>query len=342
MTDSPHSPPLSPALSSPLAPQLRAPLDVSIVVPVYGGEGTITELTSRAAQAMASRGWSWELILVCDRPPDGSWAVAQALAAEYPEVSAVHLRRNFGQHPATLLGIRRARGRTIVTMDEDMQHAPSDIPTLVETSLRSGAIAYGVTQQPQNSLWRNATAKTAKWVVARYLGFQADEVSAFRAFPSVLRTAFEDYRGERVAVDVLLSWAGAPVTAVPCSHAPRADGRSGYTFRKLVSYLMDLVLGYSTAPLRVASWLGLAAVFVAMLIAAFVLLTWLVYGSVVPGFAFLALSVAAFSGVQLLSLGLIGEYLGRLYFNALGKPQYLIDQVIGAGAEVAESTPPTA
>lgn len=305
-----------------------APVDVSIVVPVYGGERTIEALVTRTGAALEASGWSWEVILVCDRPRDGSWEVARRLAASSPGVSAVRLRRNFGQHPATLLGIRRAVGRTIVTMDEDLQHAPEDVPTLVRESLAHGAIAYGITDAPEHAFWRNLSSRTAKWFVASYLGFNASEVSAFRAFPAELRSAFSHYRGERVAVDVLLSWAGAPGRAVRCAHAPRAAGASGYTFGKLVAYLMDLMLGYSTAPLRIASWMGIASMFVALGIAGYVLVNWLVHGSVVPGFAFLALSVAAFSGVQLLSLGLIGEYLGRLYFHALGKPQYLVAEVV--------------
>lgn len=313
------------------------PIDISVVVPVYGGEGTIAELVERCARAFAEEEWTWEVLLVCDRPPDGSWGVARGLAERFDEVTAIHLRRNFGQHPATLLGIRRARGATIVTMDEDLQHAPEDVPTLVARSRADNAIAYGVTQTPRHAWWRNLTSRTAKWVVANYLGFNADEVSAFRAFPAELRDAFDHYRGERVAVDVLLSWAGATVVSVECAHAPRADGRSGYTFRKLVAYLLDLMLGYSTAPLRLASWIGIVSVFVAIAIAAYVFGVWLVYGAVVPGFAFLALSIAAFAGVQLLSLGLIGEYLGRLYFNALGKPQYVVDQVVGGGEAPAKN-----
>lgn len=310
----------------------RAPaVDVSVVVPVYGGERTIAALVERSGEVLARHGWTWEVILVCDRPRDDSWQVARGLAERIPGVRAIRLRRNFGQHPATLLGIREARGHTIVTMDEDLQHDPEDVPTLVRESRAHGAIAYGITNAPEHAWWRNATSRTAKWFVANYLGFNAAEVSAFRAFPSELRDAFDHYHGERVAVDVLLSWAGAPVRAIRCAHAPRAEGESGYTFRKLVAYLMDLMLGYSTAPLRIASWMGIASMFLALGIAGYVLVNWLVHGSVVPGFAFISLSVALFAGVQLLSLGLIGEYLGRLYFHALGKPQYLVAEAVGGG-----------
>ncbi len=119
-------------------------LDVSVVVPVYGGERTIGPLADGLAASFAAAGLRWELIFVCDRPRDGSWAIASGLAAEREEVSAVLLMRNFGQHPATLLGIRRARGRVIVTMDEDLQHSPADVPALVAAAEAIGGVAYGV------------------------------------------------------------------------------------------------------------------------------------------------------------------------------------------------------
>ena len=313
--------------------------DISVVIPVYGGERTIEPLVVRTSETLEGEGWTYEIILVCDRPRDGSWAIAKRLAEEREHVTSVLLRRNFGQHPATLLGIRRAKGQTIVTMDEDLQHDPKDLPTLVRASQADDAIAYGVADQLKHAWWRNATSRTAKFFVARYLGFDASEVSAFRAFPTHLRDAFAEYHGERVAIDVLLSWAGAPVRSIRCKFQTRDEGESGYTVRKLVGYLMDLALGYSTAPLRLASWLGIVAVFVALAIAGYILGNWLVHGSVVPGFAFLGLSIAVFAGVQLLSLGLIGEYLGRLYFNALGKPQYLVDELVEASAGATEAVP---
>jgi undecaprenyl-phosphate 4-deoxy-4-formamido-L-arabinose transferase len=115
-----------------------------------------------------------------------------------------------------------------------------------------------------------------------------------------------------------------------CEHAPRQGGASGYTLRKLVNYMLDLTVGYSTAPLRVASALGLLSVVVAMLVGLFIVANYLVRGSVVPGFAFIALSVAMFSGVQLLSIGVMGEYLGRLYENSLRKPQYTVEAIVRA------------
>ncbi|MEK7269833.1 MAG: glycosyltransferase [Planctomycetota bacterium] len=309
--------------------------DVSVVVPVYGGEATLGLLVDGLRAAASAKGWRLEVLLVCDRPRDGSWAVAKDLAGKHPEVCAILLRRNFGQHPATLLGIRRARGSVIVTMDEDLQHNPADVPALVDECRRTGGIAYGVARALPHSGWRNIASRVSKWFLAHYVGVKAaQQMSAFRAFPASLRDAFENYHGERVAIDVLLSWSGAPVSAVSCVHDARQAGKSGYTFRKLLSLLGDLLLGFSTAPLRVASMIGLFFVLVSIGIGAYVFIGWLHHGPEgpkVPGFAFQALAISLFGGVQLLAIGVIGEYLGRLYFGSLGRPQYLVEEVARSG-----------
>lgn len=314
----------------PIAP---ATLDVSVVVPVYGGQKTIGALATGVREALDAAGLRWELILVCDRPRDSSWAVARQLADEIPQVTAVRLMRNFGQHPATLAGLRMAQGRVLVTMDEDLQHDPRDIPALIAAAHDVGGIAYGTFPEPQHSFFRNLTSRLTKVILRRYVGSEiGSRATAFRAFGRELRMAFDHYAGERVAIDVLLSWSGASFVCVPCAHAPRADGRSGYTLRKLVAYLGDLLVGYSVAPLRLASTMGLLSFVLAACIVFYVLAVRFIYGAVVPGFAFVALSTALFGGTQLLALGIIGEYLGRLYFASLGKPQYLVAEAHGPAA----------
>ncbi|MBI5609760.1 MAG: glycosyltransferase family 2 protein [Deltaproteobacteria bacterium] len=300
-----------------------ATCEVSVVVPVYGGEATVAELAQGLAAALRDR--DWELLFVCDRPRDGSWAQVQKLAAENPRVRALLFRRNYGQHPALLCGIRLARGRTVVTMDEDLQHNPADVPALVAVAEQEQALVYGVSAELHHGGFRNLSSRLLKRFLASYLGVDfGRNMSAFRAFPSQAREAFADYRSAMVAIDVLLSWAALPVRALPCAHAPRRAGASGYTFAKLMKLMGDVVLGFSVAPLRLATWAGLAAMLGAFALAAVVGLNWLLHGSAVPGFAFLGLAVTLLGGVQLLALGLLGEYLGRLYGSALGRPQYLV------------------
>ncbi len=320
-------------------------LDVSVVVPVYGGAATIAPLTRQLAEVFAERGWSWELLLVCDRPVDDSWQVARSLAEEVEQVCAIRLRKNVGQHAALLLGVRQASGRVCVTMGEDLQHSPTDVPALVDAARDGDCLACGVAEVLQFGLFRNFGSRTTKAMLARFLNVEdAHNLSAFRAFPLEFRDAFESYRHPHVAMDVLLSWAGAPVVAIPTRQQPRAAGQSGYTLLRLVRHLGNLAFGFSIAPLRLASYLGLASVFFAAAIALVTVVNWLIWGSVVPRFAFLAFTVAALGGAQLLAVGLIGEYLGRLYFGALRPPQYQVaERVRGTRPEPevkAATTPP--
>jgi undecaprenyl-phosphate 4-deoxy-4-formamido-L-arabinose transferase len=323
-------------------------LDVTVVIPVYGGATTIEALADGLRAALGPRGWTHEILFVCDCPVDDSWAVVQRLSARWPQIRGILLRRNYGQHPATLLGIREARGRTIVTMDEDLQHDPRDVPALVTESLQHEAIVYGVSPQLHHGLFRNASSRTIKWFLAKYLDVEnAQNLSAFRAFPAQSREAYADYHERHVALDVLLSWSALPVRTVTSSHAARKGGKSGYTLAKLLKYLGNLAFGFSTAPLRISSYLGVAAVLASFGISLYALVNWLMHGSTVPGFAFLALTVSGLGGVQLLVLGLIGEYLGRLYSSGLRRPQYTVAARVGGrltepepvSTDITERTP---
>ncbi|MCO4764098.1 MAG: glycosyltransferase [Myxococcales bacterium] len=313
-------------------------LDLSIVVPVYGGEATIEPLCTQLGEELRRRDWRYEILLVCDRPVDGSWAVAKRLATTTSEVIAIRLQRNVGQHAALLLGIRQARGGVIVTMDEDLQHAPADVPALVDTVLKHHCLAYGVTVQQHHGAFRNASSRLIKWAIKRYLEVEdAQHLSAFRAFPARERSAFTGYNHPNVAIDVLLSWTGLPVRAVATSHNARAAGESGYTFTKLVAHLANLAFGFSTAPLRLASYIGFGAVLFAGGLFVYAIVNWMIHGSGVPGFAFTIASLAALGGAQLLALGLIGEYLGRLYLGSLGRPQYRIAEQVGTNHDETDS-----
>ena len=134
---------------------------VSIVIPVYGGESTIEALVEGLRGSLEAADLTFEVLLICDRPRDGSWAIASRLASSDRRVAAVLLGRNYGQHPATLLGMRMAQGTTIVTMDEDLQHSPEEVPRLVAASRASGGIVYGVASRLQHGVWRNFTSRTA-------------------------------------------------------------------------------------------------------------------------------------------------------------------------------------
>jgi undecaprenyl-phosphate 4-deoxy-4-formamido-L-arabinose transferase len=312
-------------------PTVSPPIDLSIVIPVYNSQEALPELALRLGHVMASQGVSWELILVNDGSLDRSWQMIRELQAIHPNIQGVDLMRNYGQHNALLCGIRMARGAVIVTMDDDLQHPPEEIPKLLAKLAEGIDVVYGTPQQEQHGLWRDLASRITKLALQSAMGAAtARQVSAFRAFRSQLRQAFLDYRNTYVSIDVLLTWGSNRFAAVPVEHRPRPYGASNYTFKKLVRHAVNMITGFSVVPLRLASLMGFAFSLFGLLVLVYVIGRYLILGYSVPGFPFLASTVAIFSGVQLFALGIIGEYLARMYFRSMDRPPYVVRQQTGS------------
>lgn len=306
---------------------------VSIVVPVYRGEQTLRPLAARIEQALGASGSPFELILVNDCGPDGSEAVIQALASEKSWIRGLSLMRNYGQHNAILAGIRHARYDRIVTMDDDLQHPPEAIPRLLAKLDEGCDVVYGTPVKEYHGLIRNFSSIATKTMLKTVLGVTvAREVASFRAFRTELREAFADYHSPTVFLDVLLTWATDSFASVPVHHDAQAGGKSGFTFRKLVLHAINMVTSFSTLPLRVASLTGLATVAFGAVLLAFILVQWLLGGIPVRGFTLLFSVIVIFSGVQLLSLGILGEYIARMYLRSMGRPPYVIKEAKSDGS----------
>ena len=302
-----------------------------MVVPVYESAGSLPLLVRRLHEALD--GQAFEIVLVNDGSGDGSWDVIRGIAAADARVVGLNLMRNYGQHNALLAGIRAARGEIVVTMDDDLQHPPEEIARLL-AALEGGAdVVYGTPARMPHSPMRNASSWITKLVLEKAMGAEtARRVSAFRAFRTELRRAFESYRSPFVSIDVLLTWATRRFTAVEVEHRPRAQGRSHYTFRALVTHALTVATGFSTLPLRLASLLGFAFTLVGLAVLAFVVGRYLVQGGSVPGFPFLASIIAIFSGAQLFALGIIGEYLARMHSRMRERPTYAVAESVGTRA----------
>jgi glycosyltransferase involved in cell wall biosynthesis len=310
---------------------------ISVVVPVYNSEAILPELAARIARVLAGLPEPFELILVNDGSQDQSWAAISALAAEYPWVRGINLMRNYGQHNALLAGIRAAQYEVIVTLDDDLQNPPEEIPKLLEKLSEGYDFVYGIPSQQQHGFWRNMASGITKLALQSVMGVQAGRnISAFRAFRTQVRAAFANYEGAYVSIDVLLSWGAARFTATQVRHDPRDSGASAYSFRKLVAHALDLITGFSTLPLRVASLMGFAFTLFGAGVLVYVLVRYFIAGGSIPGFPFLASTLAIFSGVQLFALGVIGEYLARIHFRSMGRPSSAIRGTVGFPADEKE------
>ncbi len=311
------------------------PAGVSVVVPVYQGEACLAELCQRLAEVLEARGTPFELILVDDGSADGSWGVIEALTRRAElMVRGIRLSRNYGQHNALLCGIGRARYATLVTLDDDLQNPPEEVPRLVEALSPDVDVVYGAPERQQHGLLRALASRLTKLVLQHAMGAEtASRISAFRAFRTALRGGFAHYSGSFVSIDVLLTWTTTRFRAITVRHEPRRVGPSGYTFRKLLVHALNMVTGFSIVPLQLASLVGFLCTLFGVGVLVWVVGRALIEGIVVPGFAFLASIIAIFSGAQLFSLGILGEYLARVHFRSQERPVYLVREERGGGED---------
>jgi glycosyltransferase involved in cell wall biosynthesis len=306
---------------------------LSVVIPLYNSADVLPRLLGRLEAVLQEVVRQYEIILVNDGSRDGTWSRLQELAATYPRLVALDMMRNYGQHNALLAGIRLARYPLCVTMDDDLQHPPEEIAALLAVLTDEVDVVYGAPCVERHSLARRLASRITKLVLSRSASASvAEQISSFRLFRTELRKAFAGYRGPLVNLDVLLSWGTTRFTAVGVAHDERAAGVSNYTFRRLVTHAINMITGFSVLPLQVTSLLGILMAGFGGGVLLYVVGRYLIQGSPVPGFPFLASIIAIFSGAQLLSLGIIGEYLWRMYFRVMDRPTYVVRERLGADA----------
>ena len=298
---------------------------VTVVVPVYNSERTIEELCTRLIATLETRDVGYEIVLVNDGSRDRSWERICQCVEKFEHIRGFNFMRNYGQHNALLCGIRMASHEITVTLDDDLQNPPEEISTLLDQLTPDIDVVYGSPDVEQHGLWRDVASRLTKLVLQRGMGAEtARHISAFRVFRTRLREAFTDYRGSFVSIDVLLTWSTTRFKSIRVKHLPRQVGESNYTVRQLTTHALNIVTGFSTLPLRIASLIGFSFTLFGVTVLLFVLLRVLLEGTAVPGFAFLASIIAIFSGAQLFSIGIIGEYLARMHFRAMDRPPYVI------------------
>lgn len=303
---------------------------LSIVIPVYNSVVSLEELIDRIKPVLL-RFEKFELILVNDGSMDNSWDMIERIASRYEWVIGINLAQNYGQHNSLLCGIREAHYEFIVTMDDDLQQPPEEIPTLLRKLTEGYQVVYGSPQKVQQTVWRGLASRILRFVLSTFLGRAiARDVSPFRAFKTSLRDEFSRFHNPSVSIDVLLSWSTKQFTSVLIPYSPRRIGKSTYSFRKLIAHSMDMLTGFSTLPLRLATLLGFIFTFFGFCALLYVIGSYLIVKGSAPGFPFIASIISIFSGATLFTLGVIGEYLARVYLSILGRPPYIIRSVVGS------------
>jgi glycosyltransferase involved in cell wall biosynthesis len=300
-------------------------VSVSIVVPCYRSAATLPTLVARVNEVMPRVAAAYEVILVVDSTGDGTWEVAQELAAGGGPVRAMQMARNYGQHNAIIAGVRAARYDVVVTMDDDLQHLPEQIPVLLGALTAQVDLVYGIPVEEEHGVLRSLASRSIKAGLSTAMGVDnARNVSAFRAFRTFLRNGFDLVSGPHVCVDVALSWATTRITAVKVQMAERTEGQSGYTVRGLMRHTTNMVVGYSSAPLRLVTYLGFAAGAAGLVLFARLIWLYLTGATTVAGFTTISAMVAMFSSAQMIAIGILGEYVGRIHSAGSGRPTYVI------------------
>jgi undecaprenyl-phosphate 4-deoxy-4-formamido-L-arabinose transferase len=307
--------------------KIQPDMNCSVVIPVYRSELTLDSLIERLAVVLPGVADVYEVVLVNDGSPDNSWGVIKRLAEQNPWVRGINLMKNYGQHNATLCGIRAARYEAIFIMDDDLQNPPEEMPKLLAKLNEGYDVVYGVSRKRQQAWFKSLISAILKRAIAYVMGqYAVRDIGAFKVFRADLRKSFDSFNSPDVLVDVLLSWGTNRFASVTVEEAPRTVGKSNYNFIKLIKVSLLVLTSYTTIPLRFASILGFLFTVFGFFVLLYVLATYFTAGSV-EGFPFLSSIVAIFSGVQLFALGIIGEYLARLFDRSSGRRTYIVGDV---------------
>ncbi|MCH2143278.1 MAG: glycosyltransferase [Phycisphaerales bacterium] len=312
-------------------------MSLSIVVPVYNEVENIDTLVHQIMEHCAPMNRRWELILVDDGSRDGSTEKLEAAAERHQgHIRAVILNRNYGQHSAIMCGFGRARGDIVVTLDADLQNPPSEIPRLVDAIEQGNDVVGTIRRDRQDSFFRRFASARINWMVKKATGVAMQDYGCMlRAYRRSVVDAMLQCRERSTFIPVLANMFAKRATELEVSHAERAAGDSKYSLWRLVNLQFDLLTSMTTTPLRMLSWFGVAVAIGGFGFGLLLLIGRFVFGAdwAAEGVFTLFAVLFIFIGAQFVGMGLLGEYLGRVYSDVRGRPRYFVDHVVGEGLE---------
>lgn len=303
-------------------------IDYSIIIPVFNSEASLEELLQRIHLFFKNSNHNFEIICVNDKSEDKSWELLQEIkkAADYP-LTLVSFSKNFGQHKALLCGMQFSKGAAVVLIDADLQIPPEEINQLIERKNESGAdIVYGEYASKQHSKIRNKASKILGYLLNNYGYFDA-RGSSFKIIDRTIVDQVINAKFEYIFIDEILSWYTSNIEYVTVTHLPRKQGSSSYSTFKLISMALQIILNYTALPLRLMTYSGLLLGVVCFCFGIYFLFMKILYGAVL-GFTAIIISVLFSAGIMLFSLGIIGEYLRKIYYIQLSKPPFIVKRVI--------------
>lgn len=299
---------------------------VSVVVPVYRGADSIPALLDRLRAVLESSGESFEVIFVDDRGSPANWDAIQALAAANPQAMGIRLSRNFGQHAATLCGIARSRGEWVVTIDEDLEQPPESIPAMLASARAGHLVVYGVNEQRSHARWRNLTSEFGRSAFKFAIPTLNRDYTSFRVIHRSVARGLERFQSPFTFIDGYISWITNNYATVVVPHHRGMHVSSSYSLRKLLVHMANIFVTFSDLPLRVATWLGIGASLGGALWGTAILVSKMLGVVSLSGYASIMAGMTFLGGLQLLILGIFGEYIARINFKSASMPLFLVEQ----------------
>ena len=306
-----------------------SPIEVSVVIPVYNSAECLDELVCRLTREFTRLQRSHEIILVNDGSRDGSWVKILELGRDCTALRGINFRRNFGQDNALMAGLRAARGAVVIIMDDDLQHDPADMEKLIRKVEEGYDVCYARFPWLEQAWWKNLGSALNDRLANIVIGKPKEVyLSPYKAIAGSVVTEIAQYDGPFPYVDGLIFRVTSSVTQVTAEHHKRFAGRPNYNFVRSVAVWLRVTTGFSVFPLRIATFLGFTCAVIGLLLAVYFVLYKIFYPGAPLGWASTIVTVLLLGGIQLASLGLVGEYLGRAYLHLNRQPQYVIRETM--------------
>lgn len=304
-------------------------IELSVVIPVYNEEEVLPELHHKLLPAIEKITDKFEILLVDDGSRDKSFDIIESFADQDPRIKGIRFARNFGQHAAITAGLKRSKGRIVVTMDADLQNPPEEIPKLIDGLKDGFDLVWGRFQGRQHNPFRKFGSFFAKYVLKNIMGGMNTNISTFRAIDRGLVKRLGQLNENSRFIDGLFIWLGAKAKVVDVKHNPRRQGKTKYNLFNLIRLWFDMVTSFSDFPLKLATVTGIGFGLLGALAALFYLFRKMLFGFDVPGFATIIIAILLFSGIQLFCLGMLGEYIARIFLQTKDRPVFIVDKESG-------------
>lgn len=319
--------------------QAECTFRLSIVVPVYRSAPILPRLVEQIFAEMCLSGLAenFELLLVNDASPDNSWQVIRTLTKTYPFIKGISLRRNFGQHNATMAGLNHARGNIIILMDDDLQHPPQAIGNMVRAINDGYDVCYTQYLNRQHATWKKLGSRFNDWVATHLLNKPRGlYLSSFKAIRKEIVDEIIKYDGPYAYIDGLILDTTRSITTIDIEHQARNEGKGNYSLRRSLSLWLKMATSFSIVPLRLATLIGFTLAVLSAVMVIFVIMQKILHPEITAGWTSLMATVLFIGGMQMLFIGMIGEYIGRAYLKLNHKPQFVIGSSTWTGTNQNE------